>query len=93
MGLRGKILLVLIVYFAGFATAIYALAPVNPRYVTAQETKKPASFPQSFTKSDRFADSFNRTMRKCITVSGQAANKAGDMLKNKSSASGDRGKV
>jgi hypothetical protein len=57
MGLKGKILAVLIVYFAGFATALYALAPANPASVAAQTAKKPVSFPQSFTKSDQFARS------------------------------------
>jgi hypothetical protein len=86
MGFKGKILTVLIVYFAGFATAIYALAPVNPKYVTPQETQGPASFPQSFTKSDRFAMAFNSKMRKCIDTSAEAAAKASEKFKNKSPA-------
>jgi hypothetical protein len=86
MGFKGKILTVLIVYFAGFATAIYALAPANPRQVTPHESKKPVSFPQSFTKSDQFALAFNSGMRKCISASKQAALKTGIAVKAKPNA-------
>jgi hypothetical protein len=62
MGFSAKLLAVLIVYFGGFATAIYALAPANPSEVP-HKCAKPMSFPQSFTKSDQFALEVNQKMR------------------------------
>ncbi len=60
---RSKFIFVLIVYFAGFASAIYCLAPV-PDEKDCQFSKD--SFAYSVLKSDRFAKSFNTGMRKCL---------------------------
>jgi len=69
-GLRTKFVFVLIIYFAGFASAIYCLAPV-PENVAAQTGEK--SFGYSVLKSDEFAQSFNVGMHKCLDFSKKAA--------------------
>jgi hypothetical protein len=73
MGWKNKVLIVLIVYFAGFATAIYALAPANVQAVGQTVPNPPKSFPHSFLKSDEFATSFNSGMRACIDAGSEAA--------------------
>lgn len=74
-GWRGKIIFLLIVYFAGFATAIYCLAPVDEH--------PDRGFTHSAIKSDEFAKSFNVKMHKCLDYSKDAARRAGAYLKEK----------
>ena len=58
MGWRSKILLLLIVYFAGFATAIYHLAPAGPNDCQAAGYSSASGQRQSRTAGvfDRFYD-------------------------------------
>jgi hypothetical protein len=77
---RGKLVFLLIIYFAGFATAIYTLAPV-PENQTRQTRKK--TFAYSALKSDEFAKSFNTGMRKCLDFSKDVAYSAGRFIKQK----------
>ncbi len=74
---RGKIVFLLIIYFAGFATAIYTLAPV-PESQTRKKT-----FAYSAVKSDEFAKSFNTGMRKCLDFGKDVAWHAGRFIKQK----------
>jgi hypothetical protein len=84
MGWRNKVLVVLIIYFAGFATAIYALAPVRTHAAGPTEpNNQPKSFPHSFLKSDEFALSFNSGMRTCLATGVNAAVKTGELIKQK----------
>ena len=79
MGARSKFIFLLIVYFAGFATAIYCLAPVTDEaYVSTDK-----GFAHSAIKSDEFAKSFNIKMRKCLHYSEDAAQRASAYLKQK----------
>ena len=77
---RGKLVFLLIIYFAGFATAIYTLAPV-PENQTRQTRKK--TFAYSAVKSDEFAKSFNTGMRKCLDFGKDVASHAGRFIKQK----------
>ena len=77
---RGKIVFLLIVYFAGFATAIYALAPA-PENQARQSREK--SFTYSAFKSDELAQSFNSGMHKCIDFSKDFAWRTGKFIKQK----------
>lgn len=80
MGWRNKLLVVLFVYFAGFATAIYALAPASTKAAAGQtEPNQPKSFPHSLLQSNNFALAFNSGMRTCINAGFSAA----DYLKQK----------
>ena len=77
---KSKLVLLLITYFAGFATAIYCLAPVpdNQSYSCREK-----GFAYSALKSDEFAQSFNIRMHKCIDFIKDASCQAGDYIKQK----------
>ena len=62
----------LIVYFAGFATAIYCLAPVEDKFVEASVSEE-ESFAHSMLKSDSFALSVKTGMDKCVDIGLTAA--------------------
>ena len=76
-GWRTKFIFLLVVYFAGFATAIYCLAPV-PEYQRGEK-----GFAFSALKSDEFAQSFNVGMHKCFDFAKDAACRAGVYIKQK----------
>lgn len=78
-GWRIKFIFLLIVYFAGFATAIYTLAPVPEN--RAQPGEK--SFVYSAFKSDEFAKSFNSGIHKCIDFGKEAAGHVAKFIKQK----------
>ena len=77
-GWRTKFIFTLVVYFAGFATAIYCLAP-TPEGNTYQHSEK--NFAYSTLKSDEFAHSFNTGMHKCLDFAKDAACRAGVFIK------------
>ena len=79
---RSKLILLLVVYFAGFATAIYCLAP-TPEKWKEQEQKTEKGFFYSTVKSDEFAQSFNAGMHKCIDFMKVAAGQANEFMKQK----------
>jgi hypothetical protein len=72
----------LIVYFAGFATAVYCLAPV-PEDQACESDDDEKSFLDSALKSDDFAKSFNTGMHKCIEFSKNAASRTAKFIKQK----------
>jgi hypothetical protein len=78
-GWRIKFIFLLIVYFAGFATAIYTLAP-TPEFAGQSHEK---GFAHSTLKSDEFAKSFNTGMHKCIDFGKDAALRTAKFLKEK----------
>lgn len=80
MSWRIKFIFLLIVYFSGFATAIYTLAPA-PQGQAYQPTDK--TFAYSAIKSDDFAKSFNAGMHKCIDFGKDAAWRIAKYLKEK----------
>lgn len=71
----------LIIYFTGFASAIYCLAPVPESAAVAVPHEN--SFEYSVIKSDEFAQSFNVGMHKCIDFGKKAARFAGEFIKQK----------
>jgi hypothetical protein len=79
-GWRSKLIFLLIVYFAGFATAIYCLAPA-PDNRASQLSEK--SFVNSALKSDEFARSFNTRLHKCLDFGKDAAQHVSAFLKQK----------
>jgi hypothetical protein len=73
MGWRTKFVFLLIVYAAGFATAIYCLAPTpDPK------SGKPLPLTQggSALKSQQLVNSFNSGMHKCLDLGKEAAKEA-----------------
>ena len=92
-GWRTKFVFLLIVYFGGYATAIYTLAP-------APENKAKASASSSFfqsikanaeendsvfsaVKSDKFKQSLNSGIKKCFEFSKDAAWRTARFIKEK----------
>jgi len=81
---RRTILFTLIVYFAGFATAIYALAPVaDAKPDSRARNVKVCKHTDSGSKSERFASAFNSHMRKCLSVAEEQAAKLGEFINAK----------
>ena len=79
-GWRTKLIFLLVIYFAGFATAIYTLAPVPD-----DKVRQPfdGSTAYSGFKSDDFAKSFNAGMHKCIDFGKDAAWRTAAFIKQK----------
>jgi hypothetical protein len=77
-GWRSKLVVLLIVYFAGFATAIYMLVPV-PQDSANQDN----SLSYSMFKSDKFAQSFSVGMHRCVDYAKVAAKDLGEFIKEK----------
>jgi hypothetical protein len=74
----------LIMYFAGFATAIYALAPVEDTVIHSQASAaKIHNHSDSGSKSQQFASAFNSNMRKYLSVAEEQAEKLGEFIKTK----------
>jgi len=74
---------VIIIYFAGFATAIYCLAPAGTKAATGQTEPKnqPMSFSPAVLNSNEFAQSFNSGMRTCLAAGSRAAVQTGEYIK------------
>ena len=77
-GWRIKFIFLLIVYFAGFATAIYTLAP-TPELKAGRSREK--GFAHSVLNSDEFAKSFNAGIHRCIDFGKDAALRTAEFLK------------
>jgi hypothetical protein len=79
-GFRSKFILILIAYFAGFATAIYTLAPV-PDSENVNQSEH--GFAHSVLKSDEFAQKFNVQLHRCIDFIKEKSCEAGEYIKEK----------
>jgi len=77
---RSKFIFLLIVYFAGFATAIYILVPV-PENQACNTGEKNSAYP--VLKTDKLAQSFSAGMHKCVDFAKDAAWRTGKRLKQK----------
>ncbi len=77
-GWRNKLIFLLVVYFFGFATAIYCLAPVpqNRGHRTGKSSVAHSAF-----KSEEFAMAFNEGLHKVINFSKSAALHTADLIK------------
>ena len=92
-GWRAKIVFLLVVYFGGYATAIYTLAPAPEnkakvsagssffRGITANSEEKSSVF--SAVKSDEFKKSVNSGIHKCFEFSKDAAWRTARFIKQK----------
>jgi hypothetical protein len=78
-GWRIKFIFLLIVYFSGFATAIYCLAPAPENQSGRIEQK---AF-YTALKSDDFAQSFNSGMHRCIDFGKDVSLRVGKFIKQK----------
>jgi hypothetical protein len=79
-GWRTKLIFALIIFFAGFATGIYCLAPVPENQDSKVHEK---SFESSVFKSDEFAQSFNAGLHKCIDSAKDTTERVATFIKQK----------
>ncbi|MBN1360079.1 MAG: hypothetical protein JW993_05785 [Sedimentisphaerales bacterium] len=80
MGWRTKFVFLLIVYAAGFATAIYCLAPA-PDQTSGRSGDRLLA--DKSLSSQEFAQSVNSGMHKAIDFSKEAATRAAKMIREK----------
>ncbi|HNY77976.1 MAG: hypothetical protein RBS72_06705 [Sedimentisphaerales bacterium] len=80
MGWRSKFVLLLIVYGAGFATAIYCLSPA-PDSAPGQLDGNGGILAK--LRSEEFTQSVNSGMHKAIAFGKEAATKAAEMIREK----------
>ena len=92
-GWRAKLVFLLIVYFGGYATAIYTLAPAPEnkteafaessffRSIKTEAEEKDSVF--SVVKSDEFKQSLNSGIHKCLEFSKEAAWQTARFIKQK----------
>jgi hypothetical protein len=79
-GWRSKFIFLFIVYFAGFASAIYTLAPA-PEKEIGQVNEK--GLINSSFDSEQFIASFNTGMHKCVDFGKEAALRTAKFIKDK----------
>jgi hypothetical protein len=77
-GWRAKFIFLFIVYFAGFATAIYMLAPPPENQVNQSNGSAHLQF-----DSEKFVKSFNSGMHKCVDLGKEAAQRTAEYIKEK----------
>ena len=76
---RGKLITALVIYFAGFATAIYFLAPVTE--ATAENKIAARSYEESNSETQQFAIAFNGKMKKALSFAEEKAVDLGKVIK------------
>ena len=75
---RGKLIVALIIFFAGFATAIYFLAPVTE---TTGESGKVTRSRESNSETHQFAIAFNGKMKQALSFAEEKAVEIGQVIK------------
>jgi len=80
MGWRSKFVSMLVVYFAGFATAIYCLAPA-PEQSQGSPRGRGAFGPS--LRSDKIILGVNSGIHKCVGLGKAAAMQAAQMIQEK----------
>ena len=84
MGWKCKFIFLLVVYFAGFATAIYTLVPASAQADDNYgKTTAQSGLAASIFKSDNFAISCRAKMDKCLKLAGRGFRKVGKMGREK----------
>ena len=83
-GWRKKMLVVLVVYFAGFASAIYTLAPAGAQTISSGHSGSGRSeYAQSSVDTDAIAEQFKTNMQKVISFAEEKASKVGSIIRTK----------
>ena len=83
-GWRKKVLAVLVIYFAGFATAIYTLAPVEAEAAGAESSERGGvEDAEPSVNGDEIAAKFKLGMQQFIGFAEDKASKVGGMIKTK----------
>ena len=75
---RGKLITALVIYFAGFATAIYFLAPVTE---TGSKAGQVTRNHESNSETQQFAIAFNGKMKQALSFAEEKAVELGQTIK------------
>ena len=81
-GWRSKFIFTLLVFFAGFATAIHTLAPTSEGKKTTEQRSEKGSSESKFN-SEEFVEHFNTGMHKALEFGKEAAQRTGKLLREK----------
>ncbi len=82
-GFRGKVLFTLVVYFAGFATAIYVLAPVDAEAMEVKEESLGANYSEMRLDSEEFAEKASVGLHKFVSFAEGKASEVKRLVKAK----------
>jgi hypothetical protein len=82
-GWKRKLTFLLIVYFAGFATAIYTLAPPDENSESKSVAKRVSRFEFSDEKSEAFKEKLAVAMQNCLATAKDAGSKASIYIRQK----------
>jgi len=80
VGFRTRFFFLLIVYFAGFATAVYVLSPTPE--AGNSDTMQAGNF-KSMLNSGQFTEAINTGMHKCVDLGKEVAGRASVLIKEK----------
>ena len=78
-GRKIKLIFSLIIFFAGYATAVYTLMPAPDESLCADGTSLNASAFQA----GEFTNFLNSSIHKCIDISKEAASRTAELIKQK----------
>ena len=82
-GWRSKLIFLFIIYFSGFATAIYMLAPQPDEKPDQNLTQNKVQAAIANFDREEFVTSFNSGMHKCIDFGKDAALRTANYMKEK----------
>ncbi len=82
-GWRSRFIFTLLVFFAGFATAIHTLAPAPDDETTATERYSAKTSPEWKFNSEEFVEDLNSGMHKALEFGKKAAVRTGKVLRKK----------
>ena len=90
---RSKLLFMLIVYFAGFATAVYFLAPVDEEITASVKSEKSdESYSHRQFDSEKFAKATSARMQDFFSFAGDKASEVSELIKQRLAEGRDNGK-
>ena len=80
-GLRGKLLLTLIIYFAGFATAIYYQAPAMDGLESAMKDFPGTGADKDSSRAEVTAENIRENFSKYLSIAEEKASQVGALIK------------
>ena len=93
---RSKLLFILIVYFAGFATAVYFLAPVDEEMAASVNSNESYRSDESYQHrqfdTEQFAQATSARLHEFFSFAGDKASEVSELIKEKLAEGRDNGK-
>ena len=87
---RSKLLFMLIVYFAGFATAVYFIAPVDEEMKASVNSDE--SYRQGQFDTEQFAQATSARLHEFFSFAGDKASEVSELIKQRLAEGRDNGK-